>query len=210
MPTTYSGTTPREYFNSTTSSRPAAAGNRQSGGALPTTKEEQIERLKQLLEMMKNLPQGDVTNEDGDKIVDIEEKLEETKTHSKAPQVATPSPAMDDELESKRTEMVKWWAGVMEEAPSYSEPDRDGDEAEVAKKATASRPSPSESFEEVDKVPQTTEAFTGTVTEHGVKQAAESAEGSSTSKRVSKFKMDRAAKKGFGGMFAARHGIPMG
>ncbi|KAF4745874.1 hypothetical protein FOZ62_015034, partial [Perkinsus olseni] len=56
----------------------------------------------------------------------------------------------------------------------------------------------------------TTEAFTGTVTEHGAKQAAESAEGSSTSKRVSKFKMDRAAKKGFGGMFAARHGIPMG
>ncbi|KAF4746205.1 branched-chain-amino-acid aminotransferase [Perkinsus olseni] len=159
--------------------------------------------------MMKNLPKGDVTNEDGDKIVDIEEKLEETKAHSKAPQVATPSSAMEEELESKRTEMVKWWADVMEEAPSYSEPDRD--EAEVAKKTTASRPSPSESSEEVDRVPQTTEAFTGTVTEHGVKTAAaETAEGPSMSKRVSKFKMDRAAKKGFGGMFAARHGIPMG
>ncbi|EEQ98859.1 hypothetical protein Pmar_PMAR007238 [Perkinsus marinus ATCC 50983] len=204
MPTTYTGTTPQQYFSSRPSSSSTAAG-RTTG-----SKEEQIQRLKQLLEMMKSLPKGDVTNEDGDKIVDIEEKLDDTKAPaSKAPQVASVSSSSsaaveEKEIEIKRKEMVKWWAAVMEETPSYNEPDYD--ERELHQGAEA-MPTTSNTTDRVPETTTTTDAFTGTVAEHGENKVEKNED---APKRMSKFKMDRAAKKGFGGMFAARHGIPMG
>ncbi|KAF4673711.1 branched-chain-amino-acid aminotransferase [Perkinsus chesapeaki] len=192
----YSGTSPQRYFNSATA-RPSSEDNKEA----PMTKEQQAQRLRQLLEMLKQLPKEKATNEDGDKIIDIEEKIEEEEA-PKAPQVATPNKVLidDEDLETKRSEMVKWWADVMEKAPLYGEPDHD--EEEVKKAFVRSKPTVGDNEE----LPRRTKAFTGVVTEHG--------EGNVKSeevqpKRMSKFKMDKAAKKGFGGMFAARHGIPV-